>query len=125
MEESVKDAVYSLEEGYKELQELGQKWGVKVVFVYQPTWYEARLTTIDYGALNVDVFGRELLGASWQAIRYWFLSAHADVVDAKSFIDNKTCWIDSSHTRGNCSDDIARALVNHPQWKLAVAETLK
>ena len=125
MEESVKDAVYSLEEGYKELQELGQKWGVKVVFVYQPTWYEARLTAIDYGALNVDVFGRELLGASWQAIRYWFLSAHADVVDAKSFIDNKTCWIDSSHTRGNCSDDIARALVNHPQWKLAVAGTLK
>ncbi len=121
MKESVKDAVYSLEEGYKELQELGQKWGVKVVFVYQPTWYEAKLTTIDYEALNVDLFGRELLGASWHEIRYLFMSEHTDVIDAKNFIDNQTCWIDSSHTRGNCSDDIARTLVKHPQWQLAVA----
>ncbi len=121
MKESVKDAVYSLEEGYKALQELAKKWKVKVVFAYQPTWFEAKLTTIDYEAMNVDAFDRELLGVSWQEIRYSFISEHADVLDTKSFIDNKTCWMDSSHTRGNCSDDIARALVSHPQWQLAVA----
>lgn len=124
IEESVKDAIYSLEEGYKELQELAQKWGVKVVFVYQPTWFEARLTTIDYEVLKIDAFSREIFGASWKEIRYLFLAEHADAVDTKSFIDNKTCWIDPSHTRGNCSDYIARAIVNHPQWKLAVAGAL-
>ena len=123
--ESVKDSLYNLEEGYEALQELAQKYKLKIVFVYQPTWLEAQLVPIDRKALDLDDFAREMLGSAWAEVRYLFLNAHNDVIDASHFVDYKICWIDISHTRGKCSAGIAHQMISDPNWSRALSEVSK
>jgi hypothetical protein len=123
--ESVKDSLYNLEEGYEALQELAQKYKLKIVFVYQPTWLEAQLVPLDKEAIHLDDFAREMLGSAWAEVRYLFLKTHTDVIDARGFVDNKVCWIDISHTRGKCSAGIVHQIVSNPNWSRALAGVSK
>jgi hypothetical protein len=125
VDKSVRDSIYNLEEGYEALQELAKKHQLRVVFVYQPTWFEARLDPVDRKTLDLDEFARELLGSAWGEVRYLFLKAHEDVIDARGFVDSKVCWIDASHTRGKCSADIARQIVSDPNWSRALSGAAK
>jgi hypothetical protein len=120
-----RDALYNLEEGYKALQLLAKERQLKVVIVYQPTWFEARLAQGDTKLVNMDDLGRELIGARWEAVRRSFLTAHPDTIDAARFVDNQPCWLDYTHTRGLCSAAIARQIVEHPQWEHATTKAAK
>lgn len=120
-----RDALYNLEEGYRDLQALAKKHDVHVLFVYQPTWFESELAPIDKELVIMDDVGRELVGARWEAVRRAFVSRHTDVIDAMRFTDNVPCWLDYSHTRGVCSDSIVSQILKTPQWQETIAVGVK
>ena len=116
-----RDALYNLEEGYRDLQTLAREHGVNVLFVYQPTWFEAELAPIDKELVNMDELGRELVGDRWESVRRAFVSKHTDVIDASRFTDNTPCWLDYTHTRGVCSATLASQILKSPQWQETIA----
>lgn len=103
------EGLFNLREGYVELRDVTDSHGVTLLWIQQPNWFEASVTSSQLGYGGISGLEKDVIGDKWKHTTDLFLSdVHGRAVDARAALDGEPCWIDFSHTRGICSEKIAR-----------------
>jgi hypothetical protein len=106
------DILYNLEAGYESLHDVTSQFNAKLVWVFQPNWFEADVPDSQKGYGNIGEIERDLIASRWSKAQALFLAKPRDavIVDARHSLDGRECWLDFSHSRGSCSRAIADIL---------------